>query len=138
MTSIVSGIALSISLVAGGLTVAPAFAQSARSAPGREAPQGMSIAQVQEKLASMGYQNIGRIKRDHNTFEVTASDSNGARVKMHVNAQTGEIVDSRRNERQRDQRSSADESKQGSADCSKRRCRDDQPRQSVATPLTGK
>lgn len=138
--SLFSGIALSISLVAGGVATVPAFAQTSKSNSGREVTQGMSIPQVQEKLTALGYRNIDRIKRDHNVFEVKASDRNGGRVKLDVDAQTGEIINKRAENQRRaehDQRN-ADAGDRTSADCSKRRCRDDQPQQNAAATPTGK
>ncbi len=140
-TSFFSGIALSVSLIAGGLALAPAFAQTTtKFTTHRESTQGMTIPQVQKKLAALGYQNIDSIKRDRDAFEVKASDKNGARIKLHVDAQTGEIIDKRMAVRGRDhhEQRSLDEGKRNSADCTKRRCRDDQPQQNAAAPLTGK
>ncbi len=139
-TFLLSGIALSVSLVAGGVTLAPAFAQTAKFTSGLKVRPGISIPQIQEKLASLGYRNIERIKRDRNAFEVKASDKNGGRVKLYVDAQTGEIIDQRTEGHRGDQRAQRDigEGRRDSADCSKRRCRDDQPQQDAAAPLAGR
>lgn len=130
---LLSGLALGVSLAAGGIALSPAFAQTA-------AVQDLPASRVQEKLTALGYRDIERIKRDHGAFEVRASDRNGERVKLYVDPQTGDIIDKRAKNQRRDARDQRgdDDGARNSADCTKRRCRDDLPRQNAAAPLTGK
>lgn len=130
---LLSGLALSVSLVAGGFTLSPAVAQTA-------AVQDLPASRIQEKLTALGYRNIDRIKRDHGAFEVRASDSKGERVKLYVDPQTGGIINKHAKNQRRDARDQRgdDDGPRNSADCTKRRCRDDLPQQNAAAPLTGK
>jgi hypothetical protein len=129
---LVSGFALSVSLIAGG----SALAQTAS----RDTAQDLPTSSIQEKLTTLGYRNIDRIKRDHGAFEVKASDSKGERVKLYVDPQTGDIINKRAKNHRRDARDQRgdDDGRRNSADCTKRRCRDDLPQQNAAAPLTGK
>jgi hypothetical protein len=95
---------------------------SALATPGAfAAPEGerswLSIAQVHEKLQAAGYHNIEKIEREHGAYEARATDRNGQRIKVYLNPKTGEIMGSR---------AKADNGgARVSADCTKRRCRDD-------------
>ncbi len=137
---LLSGLALSVSLVTGGFALSPAFAETTRSAASRDAAQDLPTPRIQEKLTALGYRNIERIKRDHDVFEVRASDSKGERVKLYVDPQTGDIINKRAKNQRRDARDQRgnDDGARNTADCTKRRCRDDLPQQNAATPLTGK
>jgi hypothetical protein len=91
--------------------------------------QWLSIPQVHEKLEAAGYRNVEKIERERGGYEARATDRQGDRVKLYVNPQTGEIV----NQRGEGRRHGADaDSKRSSADCTKRRCRDDLPAQPVS------
>lgn len=138
-STLLSGLALGVSLVAGGLAPSTALAQTARSAASRDAAQDLSTPRIQEKLTALGYRNIERIKRDHDAFEVRASDRNCERVKLYVDAQTGDIINKHAKNHRRDARDQrSDDGSRNSADCTKRRCRDDLPQQNAAAALTGK
>ena len=127
---------LGAGLLAGGSVLAPSFAEESRQAPAAER-QWLSIGQVHQKLEAAGYRNVEKIEREHGLYEARATDRNGARVKLHVNPQTGEITDrgDRGEHRQRNRDGTAGESRASatnSVECNKRRCRDDLP-QSPAT-----
>lgn len=135
-------------LLAGGFTLAPSFAGDSRSAPIVER-QWLSIGQVHQKLEAAGFSNVEKIEREHGVYEARATDRNGARVKLHINPQTGEVTDrseGRRGERSqyrkqdREGKSGATNEirqREGGAaaagvECNKRRCRDDLPKSQAA------
>ncbi len=133
--TIVASLLVVGSLAAGGFTLAPSFAgENAPAQPG-ERPW-LSIAQVHQKLEAAGYRAIEKIERERGGYEVRATDRNGARIKLYVNPQTGEVMDQRgAGKRER----AAGERRAGNAaagpNCNERRCRDDLPPQAApATP----
>ena len=128
---LVSGIAFSIAV--GAFTVA-ALAEDVRPAPGAPGAQRpwLSIPQVHQRLEAAGYGNIEKIERERGDYEVKATNRNGERVKLHVNPQTGEVLDSRPRDAKAD-RARQDRQPPG-AECSKRRCRDDLPPPAGAAP----
>lgn len=108
-----STLVIGASLLGGGLAIAPAFAQTAKPVAATEAKQGMSIARIHEKLTAAGYTKIEKIERERKDFEVKATDKNGKRVKLHVDPQTGDVIDSRQKDENHDEkrdRRSADDS----------------------------
>ncbi len=109
---------LCAALLAGGWLLAPSFAGEGRT--GERA--WLSIGQVHEKLEAAGYRSVEKIEREHGVYEARATDSNGARLKLSINPQTGEVLSQKRKH-----------DAPTSADCNKRRCRDDLP---VAQSLT--
>lgn len=125
-----------VTALALGVFISPSFAQDNRPAGGNER-QWLSIPQIHAKLEATGYRNIEKIEREHGSYEVKATDRNGERIKLYLNPQTGEVIDQRRSETRRD-RSDAANGQRNSADCNKRRCRDDLPQPGIATPPTGK
>lgn len=56
----------------------------------------LSLHQVLVKLNATGYDKIDKIERERNAYEVRAIDKNGARVKLYVDPQTGEVLNSGR------------------------------------------
>ena len=127
-------LALGTGLLAGGFALAPSFAGETRPAPTAER-QWLSIGQVHQKLEAAGFRNIEKIEREHGVYEARATDRNGARVKLHVNPQTGEVTE-RNEHRKRDREGASGESRQregsASVECNKRRCRDDMPQSPAA------
>ena len=127
-------ITLSLSAVAvvGTLLTAMAFTLPARAgdhkaAAATEQPW-LPIPQIYAKLEAAGYRNIEKIEREHGTYEVRATDPQGARVRLDVHPQTGAILD--RGTRQ--QTADGAQRRQGtSAECNERRCRDDMPPKAV-------
>ena len=132
-------LALGTGLLAGGFALAPSFAGESRVAPVAER-QWLSIGQVHQKLEAAGFRNIEKIEREHGVYEARATDRNGARVKLHVNPQTGEVTE-RNEHRKRDREGATGDGRQregnasaaNSAECNKRRCRDDMPQSPAAT-----
>ncbi|OGT05018.1 MAG: hypothetical protein A3F73_05235 [Gallionellales bacterium RIFCSPLOWO2_12_FULL_59_22] len=131
-------IMLIVSIIASGLFATSSFAQDSRSAGG--ANQWLSIPQIYDKLEAAGYRNVEKIERERGSYEVKATDRNGARVKLHLHSQTGEIIDRRQRSSARDRH--GDRYLSGGHDnfteCNERRCRDDLPQPDSAAAPTGK
>jgi hypothetical protein len=128
---------LGAGLLAGGFGLAPSFAGETRPAPAAER-QWLSIGQVHQKLEAAGFRNVEKIEREHGVYEARATDRNGARVKLYINPQTGELTE-RNEHRKRDREGATGDGRQregnASVECNKRRCRDDMPQNpSAAKP----
>ena len=125
---------LGAGLLAGGFALAPSFAGETRQAPTAER-QWLSIGQVHQKLETAGFRNVEKIEREHGVYEARATDRNGARVKLSINPQTGDITE-RSEHRKRDREGASGENRQregsASVECNKRRCRDDMPQSPAA------
>lgn len=123
---------LGAGLLAGGFALAPSFAGESRTAPAAER-QWLSIGQVHQKLEAAGFRNVEKIEREHGLYEARATDRNGERVKLYINPQTGEVSErgARSEHRKRDREGATSDGRQASAansaECNKRRCRDDMP-----------
>ena len=104
-THVLSVIALGAGLLAGGVTFAPAIAQSAATQSSAPAHKGLSIGQVHDKLGAQGFRDIDEIERERDRFEVKATNEQGQRVKLYVDATSGDIVDTRTGSNKRDRAS---------------------------------
>jgi hypothetical protein len=116
LTTLLSSLAVGSMLLVGNF----ASAGESRSAAGER--QWLSIGQIHDKLEAAGYRQIEKIERERGSYEARATDRNGERIKLHLNPQTGEIID---------QRSRGKHDRGDAADCNKRRCRDDLPQKAV-------
>ena len=127
-------LAFGAGLLAGGFALAPSFAEESRTAPAADR-QWLSIGQVHQKLEAAGFRNVEKIEREHGVYEARATDRNGARVKLTINPQTGDITE-RSEHRKRDREGASGENRQregsASVECNKRRCRDDMPQSPAA------
>jgi len=87
-----AGIALTWS-IAQAQTPAPAAPQApvATTAP---APQ-LTIRDIYDRMEAAGYRDIREIEWDHGRYEVKASNAQGQRVKLYVNASTGAVESTR-------------------------------------------
>ena len=134
-STLVSASLLAAALVAGGVFLAPSFADDHYSDPVGQRPW-LSIPQLHDKLVGAGYRDIEKIEREHGRYEVRATDRAGRRVKLHLNPWTGEIDARDRGEIKRGYTESdaVVEGRRGGAECSKRRCRDDLPQAGSAAP----
>lgn len=108
-TQILSALILGTGIVAGGASLLPAFAQSDKPATTAQtattsAKNDMSMGQIHDKLAAEGYRDITKIERERDAFEVKAVDKNGARVKLYLDPQTGNVIESRQKDQKRDAR----------------------------------
>lgn len=133
-TTLLSLAGLGAALLAGGVFLAPSFAQDK---PARLVGEQtwLSIPQLAAKLDAAGFRNIEKIEREHGGYEVRASNRDGKRVKLYLDPRTGEI-NPRHGNRHDDKEMHGDsEGRSGNADCNERRCRDDLPQTAkVATP----
>lgn len=115
-------------LVLGSALLAPAFAADQRP--------WLGIPQIHEKLEAAGYRKIEKIEREHGGYEVRATDRNGARIKLYVNPQNGEISDRHghgHGKREREADGAGSTRQRDSANCNQRRCRDDLPASPAGT-----
>ncbi|MDA8257537.1 MAG: PepSY domain-containing protein [Betaproteobacteria bacterium] len=136
LATMLSSIALAGAFAVGGAVLAPSFAGESRTAPAGER-QWLSIPQVHQKLEAAGYRQIEKIEREHGGYEARATDRQGQRIKLHINPQTGEIIDRGAHAKQaKGAQPASGDNRRNSADCNERRCRDDLPQKSVpATPI---
>ena len=123
-TTVLLSLVMAGGLLAAGAMLAPSFADDRRS-PAVEA-QWLPLAKLIERLEAKGYRDIEKIERERGRYEVRATDRQGARVKLYLHPQTGELLDQYQERRWRDD---ADSRPAASAtgECNKRRCRDDLP-----------
>ncbi|HEX5804460.1 MAG TPA: PepSY domain-containing protein [Azospira sp.] len=120
----------------GGLALAPSFAGEPRTPPA--AAGWLSIPQVHDRLEAAGYRNIEKIERERGGYEVRATDRNGARIKLHLDAQSGAVLDRRFRDGHEDEaREDSRRRSRDGVDCSKRRCRDDLPPATATSPAAG-
>lgn len=112
-----------------GAVVLPSIAGDARNASAPVGAQWLPLGEIVRRLEAAGYRNIEKIEREHGVYEARATDRDGARVKLDIHPQTGEITPrasrSDRREGARAQERAADGAR--AQECSKRRCRDDLP-----------
>ena len=95
---------LGASLAASSLLLGPVFAQQAAtpasppavepaaSAATTPAPATLTLRQVLDKLEAAGYQHFQKIEQERTYFEVEATNPQGQRVELDVDAVTGEIL----------------------------------------------
>jgi len=117
-----SAVAVVCTLLTAMAFTLPARASDHKAAAATEQPW-LPIPQIYAKLEAAGYRNIEKIEREHGTYEVRATDRQGARVRLDVHPQTGAILE-------RGARSQAQDGtgrQRPSAECNERRCRDDMP-----------
>lgn len=136
LSAVASSIILaSAALATGSLVLNPSFAGESRPAAISTERTWLSIGQVYQKLEAAGFRNVEEIEREDGFYEARATDGGGMRVKVYVNPQTGEIVNRRQDRRERDDDEASSDGRQrgeNSADCNKRRCRDDLPTNAAA------
>lgn len=83
---------LAAALLAAGLATA-AYAQQT---PQTAAADTLSVRAVLDKVEAQGYRDISEVEREHDRYEVKATDADGRRVKIKLDARTGEIVKTER------------------------------------------
>jgi hypothetical protein len=122
---------VSITLLTGLLAGALMLAQPV-SADDDRGGAWLPIPRLIEKLEAAGYRNIEKIDREHGRYEVRATNRQGERSKLRLDARTGEVLAQRHDgEGHSERRGERDVRNPGNgAECNKRRCRDDLP----ATP----
>lgn len=124
-------LAIGASLIGGASALLPAFAADSRGTPPQTERQWLSIGEVHQKLEAAGYRKVEKIEREHGVYEARATDRNGARVKLRIHPQTGEITD-RGDRHDGARKREYDGGGKSSPDCNKRRCRDDLPAPAAA------
>jgi hypothetical protein len=103
-SSVLATLALAAGIAGTTAIVAPVLAQSAApAAPAARAALG--IPEVHQRLTAAGYTDIDEIERERDRYEVKATDREGRRVELDVDAATAEIL---RTEVKRSKRSSDD------------------------------
>jgi len=117
-----SAVAVVCTLLTAMAFTLPARASDHKAAATTEQPW-LPIPQIYAKLEAAGYRNIEKIEREHGTYEVRATDRQGARVRLDVHPQTGAILE--RGARRQAQDGTGRQ--RPSAECNERRCRDDMP-----------
>lgn len=110
-------------LLTGMAVTLPARASDHRTGATTEQPW-LPIPQVYAKLEAAGYRNIEKIEREHGTYEVRATDPQGARVRLDVHPQTGAILERGARKQAPD---GTERRQRASPECNERRCRDDLP-----------
>lgn len=74
-------------------------ASAALAPPAAAASPAMSIAQVIEHLGARGYKDISEVERKSDkVFEVTTRDAQGTRRELLVDARSGEVLASERDD----------------------------------------
>lgn len=115
-------------LLAAGLM----FFQAAKADDDR-AGGWLPVSQLVAKLEGAGFRNIEKIEREHGRYEVRATNKEGQRSKLQLDARTGELLAQRvKGESSSERRDDARDGRKAgnvnaSNECNKRRCRDDLP-----------
>lgn len=91
--TLISALVLSAGLAAGGVFTASLFAQERAGAPPAATAGTLSIVQIHERLEAAGYRNIEKIERERDRYEVDATDRDGRRVELEVDAASGRVID---------------------------------------------
>ena len=79
-------------LAAAALASAMLGGASALAQAAQPAAPALNIRQIYDRVEAAGYVNIREIElKKYGHYEVKARNAQGGRVKLHVNAQTGEI-----------------------------------------------
>lgn len=125
-------LALAGALLAGGVSLAPSFADDRRAPAVAGETQWLPLPKLIERLEAGGYREIEKIERERGRYEVRATDRQGTRVKLYLHPHSGELLDQRQERRWRDD--SGSRSGEGAGDCNKRRCRDDLPAAATTSP----
>jgi hypothetical protein len=95
-TTLISTLAISASLIAGGIMLAPAFAQNASFSGTPASTQSgtpwLSMIEVLERLETAGYRDFEEIERERDGYEIKATDANGQRMEIFVDPVTAEVL----------------------------------------------
>ncbi|MDP3082169.1 MAG: PepSY domain-containing protein [Rubrivivax sp.] len=107
--TLLTTLAVSAALVAGGAFVVPVLAQGSSDKAATSAAPRLTLAQVHDKLVAAGYRSIDKIESERDRYEVKATDAEGRRVELYVDAVTAKVLKTevKRNQR-KDDRSSSD------------------------------
>lgn len=86
-------IALSAATLGGSAFAAPAAEADTKAATQKE--NWLAIPAIYDKVTAAGYLDISEIERDDDGYEVKGRNADGERVKLLVDPQSGEILDTR-------------------------------------------
>lgn len=79
------------------LSAASLFAIAGMAMAQNTAPSNdMSMIEVLQSLEAEGYSAFEDIEREHNHYDVTATDANGVRIELEVDLQNAEVLRSER------------------------------------------
>lgn len=121
-TSTLSTLCLAACFMAAGAVFTPAHADDTSSEWSNNSAT-LILPQVLQKLEAAGYRNVEKIKLKRGNYEVRTTGRDGERIKLYVNARTGDILG------QRDARKGDDHTggvmQKLIGNCNERRCRDD-------------
>ncbi len=81
-------------LSAASLLATAGMAMAQTNGPGHD----KSMIEVLQSLEAQGYSAFEDIDREHNHYDVTATDANGVRVELEVGLQNAEVLRSEREE----------------------------------------
>lgn len=82
-------------LLAAGLATA-AYAQQAQQPQTTVAADTLSVRAILDKVEAQGYRDISEVEREDGQYEVKATDAEGRKVKIKLDARTGEVVKAER------------------------------------------
>lgn len=121
-TFALSTLCLAACFMAAGSVFTPAYADDTSSEWSNNSAT-LILPQVLQKLEAAGYRNVEKIKLKRGNYEVRTTGRDGERIKLYVNAKTGDILG------QRDARKGDDHTggvmQKLIGNCNERRCRDD-------------
>ena len=84
-------------LVAGIAVAAHAQQAQPQQAPAQQAAvEPLPMRTILDQVEAQGYRDIREIERDKNHYEVKATDAEGRRVELELDAQTGKILKTER------------------------------------------
>lgn len=107
--TLITTLAVSAALIAGGAFVVPVLAQSSGDKPAASAGQRLTPAQVHDKLVAAGYRAIDKIESERDRYEVKATDAEGRRVELYVDAVTAKVLKTEvKRDQRKDERSSGE------------------------------
>ncbi|MES1926265.1 PepSY domain-containing protein [Salinisphaera sp. T31B1] len=87
-----------ITLTAAAALMAGSATAMAQTDNSQTMPSGMSIGEIASALEDKGYTRIDSIDREMDRYEVDATDPNGQRVELTVDARSGEVLRSERDD----------------------------------------
>lgn len=93
--TLISALVLSAGLAAGGTFTASLFAQEAAGTPPAATARALSIVQIHERLEAAGYRSIDKIERERDRYEVDATDRDGRRVELEVDAASAQVIEAK-------------------------------------------
>lgn len=74
----------------------PGHSGSAYDADAMKQEQALPLSEIARTLEAKGYSNVTKIEFEHGAYEVKARDDKGQRVKLYLDAATGEPIKSKR------------------------------------------